>query len=216
MSDILYVDLRNGYDAARKRYRKGHKWAAQKAARDGASWKIVEPDDGHLSSFMRLYEWTQQRNGTRSMYIQNKQFFRSLFDTLKTRALLAESYARGELVSSSIFLNDTRCLWYQYSGSALDLLGSNAHTYLMDKMVEWAVCKGFSFLVLGGGGNPHDPSDGIAKFKRGFSHLMGKVYQLKKVHHPSTLEILLLAKERYNRRLGREVQGNWFPSYWLD
>ena len=110
VTDMVYVDLRNGYHAARKQYRKGHKSAAQKAARDGASWKIVEPDDDHLASFVRLYEWTQERNGTRSMYIRKMQFFRSLFDTLKTRVLLAESYAHGELVSSSIFLEDTPCV----------------------------------------------------------------------------------------------------------
>jgi predicted N-acyltransferase len=216
VSDILYVDLREGYEAARKQYRKGHKWAAQKAARDGASWSIVEPNDEHLPTFLRLYEWTQRRNETRNMYVQEEPFFRSLFKALKGRALLAESYAHGDVVSSSIFLDDRTCLWYQYSGSALDLLGTNAHTYLMDRMVAWAASKGISYLVLGGGGDPHDPADGIAKFKRGFSHLMGKVHQLKKVHHPATLETLQLAKDRYNRSLGREVQGNWFPSYWLD
>jgi serine/alanine adding enzyme len=216
VSDILYVDLRNGYGAARKQYRKGHKSAAQKAAREGASWKMVEPTDDYLATFVRLYEWTQQRNGTRSMYIQKAPFFRSLFNLLKGRALLVESYAHGEVVSSSIFLDDKTCLWYQYSGSALNLLGTNAHTYLMDKMVAWAAGKGISYLVLGGGGDPHDPADGIAKFKRGFSHLMGKVHQLKKVHHPVTLQTLLLAKERYNRSMDREVHGNWFPSYWLD
>ena len=216
VSDILYVDLKNGYEAARKQYRKGHRWAAQKAAREGASWSIVEPDDDHLATFTRLYEWTQQRNETRSMYVHKEPFFRSLFDLLKGRALLVESYAHGEVVSSSIFLDDKACLWYQYSGSALNLLGTNAHTFVMDKMVAWAASKGISYLVLGGGGDPHDPADGVAKFKRGFSHLMGKVHQLKKVHHPATLETLLLAKERYNRSMGREVQGNWFPSYWLD
>jgi predicted N-acyltransferase len=215
-SDILYVDLSKGYEAARKQYRKGHKWAAQKAARDGASWNIVELNDDNLATFIRLYEWTQRRNGTRGMYVQKEPFFRSMFDVLKSRALLVESYAHADVVSSSIFLDDKTCLWYQYSGSALDLLGTNAHTYLMDRMVAWAAAKGFSYLVLGGGGDPHDATDGIAKFKRGFSHLMGKVHQLKKVHHPATLETLLLAKERYNRGLGREVCGNWFPSYWLD
>lgn len=216
VSDILYVDLRQGYEAARKQYRKGHKWAAQKAARDGASWSIVEPTDDHLATFTRLYEWTQQRNGTRSMYVQKPPFFRSMFDVLKGRALLAESYAHGDVVSSSIFLDDKTCVWYQYSGSDLDLLGTNAHTYLMDRMVDWAASKGISYLVLGGGGDPRDPADRIAKFKRGFSHLMGKVHQLRKVHHPATLETLLLAKEHYNRSLRREVCRNWFPSYWLD
>jgi predicted N-acyltransferase len=118
VSDILYVDLREGYEAARKWYRKGHKWAAQKAARDGVSWSIVEPNDDHLATFIRLYEWTQQRNGTRSMYVQKEPFFRSLFEALQGRALLAESYARGNLVSSSIFLDDKNCIWYQCSGSA--------------------------------------------------------------------------------------------------
>lgn len=216
VSDILYVDLSKGYEAARKQYRKGHRWAAQKAARDGASWSFVEPDDDHLTTFVRLYEWTQQRNGTRSMYVQKETFFRSLFEILKGRSMLAESYARGQVVSSSIFLDDKTCLWYQYSGSALELLATNAHTYLMDRIVAWAAVKGISYLVLGGGGDPHDPADGIAKYKRGFSHLMGKVHQLKKVHHPAALETLLLAKERYNRSLGLEVRGNWFPSYWLD
>lgn len=216
VSDILYVDLRQGYEAARRQYRKGHRWAAQKAARDGASWSIVEPDDGHLATFVRLYEWTQRRNGTRSMYVQNESFFHDLFETLKGRAVLAESYAEGAVVSSSVFLDDKTCLWYHYSGSALELLGTNAHTYLMDRMVAWAAGKGISYLVLGGGGNPHDPTDGVAKYKRGFSHLMGKVHQLKKVHHSATLETLLLAKEHYNRSLGREVLRNWFPSYWLD
>ena len=216
VSDILYVDLRQGYEAARKQYRKGHRSAAQKAAREGASWSFVEPDDNHLGIFTRLYEWTQRRNGTRSVYIQKQSFFRSMFGALKGRALLAESYSHGRVVSSSIFLDDKTSLWYQYSGSDLNLLGTNAHTYLMDRMVAWAAEKGISYLVLGGGGDPHDPTDRIAKFKRGFSHLMGKVHQLRKVHHPATLQALLLAKEHYNRSQGREVRSNWFPSYWLD
>lgn len=216
VSDILYVDLRNGYEAAHKQYRKGHKAAARKAARDGASWKIVEPTEENLASFMRLYQSTQQRNLTRAPYVQGAQFFRALFDALRDRALLAESHAKGKLVSSSVFVEDTECLWYQYSGSVLELLSTDAHTYLMDRMIEWAASKTFSYLVLGGGGDPHDPSDRIAKFKRGFSHLMGKVYHLRRVHNSSMLEKLLLAKENYNRSLGREVQKDWFPSYWLD
>jgi len=216
VSDILYADLRNGYEAAHKQYRKGHKSAARKAARDGASWKIVAPTPENLASFTELYQSTQRRSGTRDAYVQSAQFFRALFDALKDRALLVESYANEKLVSSSVFLDDSECLWYQYSGSALELLSSDAHTYLMDRMIDWAASRAFSYLVLGGGGNPHDPEDRIAKFKRGFSHLMGKVYQLRKVHNPSMLERLLLAKDNYNRRLGREVQKDRFPSYWLD
>jgi len=216
VSDILYVDLRHGYEAAHKQYRKGHKSAARKAARDGASWKIVEPTEENLASFMGLYQSTQRRKGTRDAYVQSTQFFRALFDALHGRALLAESYAKGKLVSSSIFLEDTESLWYQYSGSVLELLSTDAHTYLMDRMIERAASKTFSYLVLGGGGDPHDPSDHIAKFKRGFSHLVGKVYQLRRVHNSSMLEKLLLAKENYNRSLGRVVQKDWFPSYWLD
>lgn len=216
VSDILYIDLRQGYEAARKRYRKGHRSAARKAAREGASWSFVEPDDTHLGTFTRLYEWTQQRNGTRSVYLQKESFFHSMFRALTGRALLAESYSRGSVVSSSIFLDDKTSLWYQYSGSNLSLLRTNAHTYLMDKIAGWTAERGISYLVLGGGGNPHDPTDRIAKFKRGFSHLMGKVYQLRKVHHPATLQALLLAKEHYNRRQGREIRSDWFPSYWLD
>ena len=216
VSDMLYVDLCQGYQAARKGYRKGHRSAAQKAAREGASWSFVEPDDNHLGIFTRLYEWTQQRNGTRTVYIQKQSFFRSMFGALKGRALLAESYSRGSVVSSSIFLDDKTSLWYQYSGSDLELLRTNAHTYMLDKIAAWAAERDISYLVLGGGGDPHDPTDRIAKFKKGFSHLMGKVNQLRKVHHPSTLEALLLAKEQYNRDQGREVGGNWFPSYWLD
>ena len=216
VSDILYVDLRQGYEAARRSYRKGHRSAAQKAAREGASWSFVEPDDSHLATFMRLYEWTQARNGTRSVYIQKQPFFRSMFDLLKGRVLLAESYFAGSVVSSSIFLDDKTCLWYQYSGSDLDLLRTDAHTYLMDRIAEWAAERRISYFVLGGGGDPHDPADRIAKFKRGFSHLMGKVHQTKKVHDPATLEALSLAKENYNRSLNREVRRDWFPSYWLD
>jgi serine/alanine adding enzyme len=215
VSDILYVDLREGYEAARQRYRKGHRSAAQKAAREGASWSFVEPDENHVATFMRLYEWTQQRNGTRSAYIQKQSFFRSMFDVLRGRALLAESYFQGNVVSSSIFLDDTTCLWYQYSGSDLELLRTDAHTYMLDRIAAWAAEREISYLVLGGGGDPHDPTDRIAKFKRGFSHLMGKVHQLRKVHHPATLEALLLAKAGYNRAHGQEVRSNWFPSYWL-
>ena len=132
VSDILYVDLSKGYEAARKQYRKGHRWAAQKAARDGASWSFVEPDDDHLTTFVRLYEWTQQRNGTRSMYVQKETFFRSLFEILKGRSMLAESYARGQVVSSSIFLDDKTCLWYQYARAARAGAVSDQCSHLSD------------------------------------------------------------------------------------
>jgi hypothetical protein len=115
-----------------------------------------------------------------------------------------------------MFLEDMPFLWYEYSGSVPDLLSTHAHTYSLDSMVAWAAGRGFSYLVLGGAGDPRDPDDGVGRFKRGFSPLRRTSLQLRKVHCAGRLEMLLRAKERYDRSTGRETRTDWFPSYWLD
>jgi hypothetical protein len=212
----IYVDLRQGYEAARKEYRKGHRSAVQKAAREGATFQIVEADQPHLAAFTRHYAETMQRHGTKNVDLKPPEFFQALFMRMENRALLVESYMGESLVSSSIFLNDFPCLWYYYSSSVPELLKTNAHTYAMDRMIAWGAENNYEYMLLGGGSGAYKPDDSLYKFKTGFSHREAKGHQMRKVHNSKKLEALLTAKDQYNRSLGRPVRTDYFPSYWLD
>lgn len=212
-SSVVYVDLRQGYEKARQLYRKSHKWRINKAQRNGAHSRFVDPTESAVHNLAVLYEQTMRCREAKSIDYRSEDFFHRFFRTFSGKAFLLEAYIGDALVSSSTFLRSAKELWYMYSGSAVDQLRTGAHTFAMDQVIRWAASEDLEYVILGGGVTPED---GVFEFKTGFSHSLAQTLHLKRVHNSTLLNKLCEAKARYNQERGTPVRGDYFPSYWLD
>ncbi len=211
-SELIYVDLSCGYDTTRRQYRKGHKAAVKKAVRLGVQVSFVQPDAEHLRRFFDLYTASLTRNEAKSIYFLPLDYFFGVFRELGSNALLVEATVEDTLVSSNIFFASGEQLWYKFAGTAPALKHTEAHTFMVDRIIAWAADHGYRHLFLGGG---FRPDDGPYKHKRGFSHLSAPVYHFKRVHAPAVMKMLCERKLEYDRRHGRLTRLDYFPSYWL-
>jgi hypothetical protein len=210
-SEQVYVDLRGGYQHAFSTYRRKLRQQLRNAARRGVEVVFVEPDAERLATFVRLYSETLRRRAAKSIYPAS--YFASLFQHLRSRALLVEARARGEVASSTVFLAAGSSVWALYSGTVPDLFPTYAHKYMYDRVVAWAAERGFQYVMFGGG---LEPGDGLYFHKQGYSSLSAPVHHLRKVHDPVALRRLLEAKAASDRRQGRQTRDDYFPAYWLD
>ncbi|HXZ29291.1 MAG TPA: GNAT family N-acetyltransferase [Terriglobales bacterium] len=209
-SQIVYVDLRGGYEKAWKEYRKGHRSTIKKAKSQGVAVTFVPSDADHLAEFVALYDSTMERRHGKQVY--PAEFFSSLFQHLGQRALLVESRLHDRLAVSAVFLAGRKHLWYYFAGSDEELIKSGASTYMVDWVIRWAAERGIEFVMLGGG---FEPGDSLYTSKRGFSHLMTGVNHIRRVCSPEHLLALQNAKAEYDRAHGRQTRLDYFPSYWL-
>ena len=212
-SDMVYVDLRSGYDAARSNYSNKRRQEMNRAARCGARIEIVRPDPEAVLRCSRLYNDTMRRKAAKSIRVFDADYFVTLFDWLSEETLLVEAFMKDALASSTVFLLDHKNIWALYTGTVYELRDSDANLYMTDRMIAWAAERGYEYFLLGGG---LEPDDGMYTYKTRFSKLMSPVRHLRKVHQPELLQILLQAKSEYDRNQGRSTRLDYFPSYWLD
>lgn len=213
VSEMIYLDLRGGYENARKNYSSKRRQELNRAARGGASMKIVPANQGNISRFAELYESSMDRKKTKSVYFHSREFFSELFKTLGDRALLVEAYAGDRLASSTIFLLGQKRVWAQYEGTVYELRDTDANLYKTDRMIAWSAEHGYDYFMLGGG---FYSQDGPYQYKMRFSRTTAPIRQLRKVHDQLLLERLLGAKAEYERERGRVARTDYFPSYWLE
>ena len=211
-AELLYIDLRAGYERACEGYRKGHKSTVKKAAREGATVCFPGPSDNALKEVSRLYLETMQRKDAKSVYLHDDEYFQELLRYLGDRVLVVHSLVGKEIASANIFLLGRKYVWFKYSGLNPQLRSTGAHTYMMDRVIYWACEHGFDYFMLGGG---IDPGDSTYAFKRGFSHLSAQVHHMKKVHDEKTFAVLCEAKQKYDSKVGHITRTDYFPSYWL-
>lgn len=215
VSEVVYVDVREGYETAFRGYRPEHRTAIRKAVRAGTEVRFVAaPGPDALDRFFALYTATLARKpDVKSYHKLPLDYFASLFRHLGEHALLVESWSTGRLASSTVFVVGARRAWYLYGGTQPEAVAGGANKLLFDRVIAWAAEQRLEALVLCGG---FEPGDGLYQFKRGYSKLSARIAQLRKVHDAAALERLERAKAEFDRERGRATRRDYFPSYWLE
>jgi hypothetical protein len=211
-SDMVYVDLRHGYEAARSNYSSKRRQEMNRAVRNGARIRVVQPEEDAILRCSALYNDTMRRKAAKSVRIFEADYCVSLFGHLGENAILVEAFMGDALASSTVLLLDGKNIWASYTGTVYSLRDSDANLYMTDRMIAWAAERGYDYFLLGGG---IEPGDGMYAYKMRFSKLMSSVRHLRKVHQPGLLQFLLGAKCEYDRCQGRTTRLDYFPSYWL-
>src|ERR1700719_3567980 len=198
-SDMVYVDLRSGYAAARSSYSGKRRQEMNKAARNGAHAKIVQPDPDAILRLSTLYNETMRRKGAKSERFFDAGFFFTLFESLAGQVILVEAFMKDFLASSTVYLLDRKNIWALYKGTVHDLRDSDATLYETDRSIAWAAEHGYDYFLLGGG---LQPGDGMYVQKTRFSKTLKTVRHIKKVHQEGVMQLLVQAKCEYDRRNG--------------
>jgi hypothetical protein len=213
VSEVIYIDLSQGYETAKHGYRKGHRAAVTKAAGVGVNIRFVDPSEENVGRLTALYTDTMRRRNAVAGRTRSHDFFESLFRCLGKNALLVEAQLGEQCCVSAVFLLGWGHVWYMFAGTNPDLKSSEGGILLLDRVAHWGAESGYSTFVLGGG---LSLGDSIYSFKRGFSYLVRPVFQLRKVHNATALNVLMEAKTSYDAKLARATHLNYFPPYWLD
>jgi hypothetical protein len=213
-AEMLYVDLRDGYEKAFQRYSRGRKSVVKKAGREGAGFRLsTSSDTDGLARVYQLYAETMQRKDAKSVYLYGLEHFQNMARHLADYIVIMQSLVRDQVASANIFILSRERMWLKYSGLDQQYRHTGAHTYMMDRAIHWACEQHCAHFMLGGG---VEPGDSTYASKRGFSHLSAPVYHLKKVHDEATMNRLIEAKKAYDSRLGLNTGTAYFPSYWLN
>jgi hypothetical protein len=212
-AEMLYIDLRSGYEQALRGYRKGHKSTIKKAGREGARVRFCANSDiDSLSKVYQLYTETMQRKDAKSVYLYGFDYFQNMIRYLGDRVLIMQSLAGEEIASANIFLLGRKHMWFKFSGLDQRYRASGVHTFMLDRAIYWACEHEYDYFMLGGG---IEPGDSTYASKRGFSHLSACVSHVKKIHNEKMLNRLVDAKKTYDDKLGLPTRTTYFPSYWL-
>lgn len=212
-AQMVYVDLREGYPPAFRAYRKGHKSAIKKAIRSGVTVEFCSQDDiATITALHRYYSDTMVEKEAKPVYLYSLDYFIQLASALQDRALLVRSMLNETITSASIFILGMRHVWFKYSGLNPAYRDTGAHTYAIDRTIDWASKNHFEQFMLGGG---MQPGDSTYLSKVGFSHSIAPVHHFRKIHDETALATLVQAKNDYDRRQGKETRTDYFPSYWL-
>ena len=213
-AELVYIDLRAGYEAAFHGYRKGHKSTIKKATREGCGFRFCSNDDGDaVARISQLYIATMLRKDAKSVYLHGADHFQKMISHLGSRVVMMQALAGDEIASANMFLLGRKHVWFKYSGLEQQYRSSGAHTLMLDRAIHWACQQGFDYFMLGGGIKPGDSTHAS---KRGFSHLSAPIHHMKKIHNKQIFNLLIDAKRAYDSRLGQPTRTEYFPSYWLN
>lgn len=212
-ADIVYIDLSQGYEQARTRYRKDRRKRISTLVTKGMRANFVDPTPERVDRLSEFYSSNMEKADAKSSYVHGADFFNSMYGLLADTALMVEVIdENGVLCVYPLLLEKSR-IWFFYGATDPSRRGTGADDVAYDFVFRWGADEGFEVAVLGG---RFSSGDGLYEYKRGFSKLSAPVRHLRRVHDPATLAKLIAVKADFDARQQRRTRTDYFPSYWLD
>jgi hypothetical protein len=212
-AELLYIDLRPGYQNALHGYRKGHKSTIKKAAREGAEFRFCTSNDTHpLAKVYELYIEAMQRKDAKSVYLHKFAHFQNMARHLGDRLLIMQSWVGDQVASANIFLLDRKHIWFKLfgTGSATSCKRST-HIYVGPRN-SLGMRAGVRSLHFG----RRDRTGRLNScLQAGLLPSFSQHSPQKRIHNEKAMNLLVDAKRAYDSRLGLPTRTAYFPSYWL-
>lgn len=169
----------------------------------GVSVKVYEPED--LSSFMRLYWKTMDRNEAANFYYFDETYFSILLSTLRGSLLLAEASLGETIIGSCLCLIGKNRIHIHLSGTDTEFMSYSPAVSIRRSILEWGVANGYK-LVHHGGGRTSSPQDSLFQFKKGFGSMLSEFYTGRRVWDHVTYNELVLTSDNAEN-------SGFFPAY---
>lgn len=127
---------------------------------------ITDEHGRYLDDFLNIYESTMRRRNANESYYFNREFFKTISDRLPDNSAYFHILDNGNIVSTELVLYSSETV-YSFLGGTLDgAFDKRPNDLLKYKIMIWAIKRGISNYVLGGG---YTPEDGIHRYKLSFA-----------------------------------------------
>lgn len=159
-------------------------------------------DDLRVADWVRLYrDLIDHHNITNVAAFPDQSLAQQLF--VPGATVFSAFDEEDAIVSMLVFYEQRDRAYYHLGASSQAGYKAKASFALFDEAIRFYTLRGFPILSLGGAaGLEDDPSDGLARFKRGWAPLTAQSYLCGAV----------LNREQYDE-LSKGIPGSYFPLY---
>ncbi|MCI8494164.1 MAG: GNAT family N-acetyltransferase [Lachnospiraceae bacterium] len=162
-----------------------------------------------IESFMELYHETMKRDHASDYYYFKQEFYESILNDLKYRAMWFYTKLDNEIASISIFLYANKSMHYHLSASKKELQNLAPTNLLLYEAALWGCENGYEKLHLGGGVGAQE--DSLYQFKKAFNRYEGSSFYVgKRVYNPEVYRNLTELRQKMK---GVEMNYEYFPQY---
>lgn len=173
--------------------------------------QIHHTDDYSIfQSFISIYNKTMDRDNADEYYYFKEDFYKAIFDYLKSNFQVFYATLDGQIIAASIILYANKQVHYHLSGSLIEYRHLAPTNLLLYQVALWGCENGFKTLHLGGGlgsGN-----DNLYKFKAAFNRNSGLQFSIgKQIFNHELYDKLVDLRLQQNPNFN--LESKYFPLY---
>ena len=147
-------------------FSKGCRKNIKKALNKGLSFSYEqEPQD--LTTFMKVYYDTMDRNNASDFYYFDEQYFENLLKFFSKKILVIYIHFENKIVAAGLYFISHETIHIHLSGTLTEYLHLNPPYILRYAVAQWALSHSIKYLHHGGGRTSSD-EDSLYRFKKQF------------------------------------------------
>ncbi|NLL79404.1 MAG: GNAT family N-acetyltransferase [Clostridiales bacterium] len=156
-------------------------------------------------TFETIYNQTMDKVNAEAYYYFGKEFYQSILEDLKYRALMFYAEYEGEIIAMSIILTGSRGIHYHLSASRREFQHLAPTNLILYEAACFACEQGYQTFHLGGGLGSH--KDHLYSFKKQFNRQEDRTFSIgKKIYDPVVYDRLCELNEP-------DPESGFFPKY---
>lgn len=168
VSKYYYIDLTKGYDYYINNAESRHRCCVKHYPSNYIFNLNTNPSYDDYIHFMEMYNQHMKNIHAKDFYIFPESFYKNL---LNINCILAHILCDNNIISSSIFIEDNKYIYYFLSCKNNSY--KKTHNIVIDKIIQYGISNNLEKLILGGGITPNDSLD---VFKRSITKLYHPYY----------------------------------------
>ncbi len=204
LNKTVSIDISLDKDEQRRKYRKSNKYEINQLKKKG--FEVVKATtDEEIDAFITIYTENMKRvDASENYFFSNEYFYRFLKNNeFKNELLLAKK--DGLIVAGAIFTVCKNIMQYHLAGTSEAYLKETPMKLILDEARLVANELNLKYLHLGGGIGGLD-TDGLFRFKSGFSDCFFQFSVWKYIHNQGEYDALVATADV-------DKEGSFFPLY---
>jgi|LGOV01.1.fsa_nt_gb hypothetical protein len=161
-----------------------------------------------VKEFHRLHENTMERRHALERYRIPLEYFVSIFQSMPEIAFFMLAEYQDRVVAGGLYLHGGSDVYWHLSAVDLDYSRTRPVNKYVWQTLCWATDVGKKRMLLGGG---YNGSDGVFRFKAGFSPLREQFSTYRCIHNQSAYSALIDAWAEFYQTTPNQTE--YFPAY---
>ena len=204
LNKTVSIDITLEIDEQRRKYRKSNKYEINQLKKKG--FEVVEASsDQDINAFITIYTENMERVNATENYFFSKEYFYSFLKNEEFKNVLLLAKKDDVIVAGAIFTICNDIMQYHLAGTSEAFLKETPMKLILDEARLVANKLDLKYLHLGGGIGGTD-TDGLFRFKSGFSDNFFRFSVWKYIHSQDNYKKL-------SEAVGADTDSSFFPLY---